>query len=170
MKKTLLAITTIASLGMISTAQAANEITFNGAVNALTCELAPDVNGSIAGLLYLGTAPQNGKADTVAFKFKAKDVDNCGGILAGNAVTMAWSGSALGATGLEMTSGAAAGAWVELTTAPLTAAAVSITSGTPDATFTGADLVDGLSYTATLNGGGTAGNFRTAAAYTVAYN
>ena len=167
MKKTLLAMATIASLGMISTAQAAtapNEVTFIGAVSATTCELVPEVNGTIMNLIDLGVATPGNPATPVNFKFKAKTPADCGTT---ETITMQWSGPAIGANGLEMTSGTAIGTVVALEAKPASGP-VNITNTSDSADFTNTDLLAGLDYTATLNGG-TAGSFRTAAAYTVSY-
>ena len=169
MKKTLLAMATIASLGMISTAQAAtpNEVTFIGAVSAKTCELVPEVNGSINNLIDLGTAAPTKKGTLVAFKFTAKTPADCA--TAAMTTTMQWSGGALGAAGLEMTSGTAKGTFVTLTAKPA-AGDVIIKNTSDSAAFTVADLTAGLDYTAVLDAtSGVAGNFRTAAAYSVSY-
>ena len=166
MNKTFLAMATIASLGMISIAQAAtpNEVVFIGAVSAKTCELVPEVNGAVNNLIDLGTVAPSATGTAVAFKFKAVDIADCASIAM--VTTMQWSG-ALGATGLEMTSGTAKGTTVLLASTGATAA--NITKTTDSAVFTVAEVTAGAPYTATLKAGTVAGNFRTAAAYSVSY-
>ena len=164
MKTTLLAMATIASLGMTATAQAA-DVTFTGAVSAKTCELVPEVDGGVNNLVDLGTVDVNSLGGVVQFTFKAKEIANCasGGML----TEMQWSGAALGAIGLNATSGSADDATVLLVAKGTKD--VNITKTTDIAEFTVEQVTAGVTYTAQLKSGAKAGTFRTAAAYSVAY-
>ncbi|WNI88057.1 fimbrial protein [Citrobacter portucalensis] len=173
MKKVILvSAVAMASLGMINIASAAHgEVQFIGAVTAKTCDLTPEVNGSVTNMVQLGTAGVNGQASAVTFKLKANpDQPDCEALAAGDTATIGWGGQ-FDHQGLGNQSGSANGAWVKLMSVNSKTANSVITSSKASSDFAGDKIkTDGAQFEATLNGGAAPGDYRSAAAFVVAYN
>ncbi|ELF1294343.1 fimbrial protein [Salmonella enterica] len=171
MKKSILsAVIVMSALGGGLNANAANgEVNFIGAVTATTCDLSPEVSGSITNMVQLGTAGVSAAATPVEFVLKPNSAQaGCTGLLDSNVAEIAWGGQ-FNATGLENQGGSATGAWVKLTSVNSKANG-DITSSSLTSEFAGDKIKDeGAKFNATLNGGSTAGDYKSAAAFVVAY-
>lgn len=171
MKKVIIASTVALSfMGMVNTASAAHgEVQFIGAVTATTCNLVPEVGGAVNNLVQLGTAGLTTAAPAVSFALKGDA--NCTALTATDTAEISWGGP-FNAQGLRAQSGTATGAWVKLTAVNSKTANQDMTSALSTASFAGNLIIsgaDGAQFTATLNGGGTAGDYKSAAAFVVAY-
>lgn len=168
MKKVIIA--SIVALGMSNAFAANGEVQFIGAVTATTCDLTPEVNGSVNNMIQLGTASTNTAATAVNFTLKADaSQSGCTNLDDTKVASISWGGP-FNAQGLENQSGAATGSWVELTAVNSKTANEIMTSSKTVADFAG-DIIntDGAKFKAVLNGGSAAGDFKSAAAFVVAY-
>lgn len=171
MKKSIIA--SIIALGVLGgTAHAANEVTFLGSVNAATCDLTTSVNGAAQPnqVVQLGTVQAGQTGTAVEFAMKPADASAQGcQNLNTKTVTVSWASSALNADGFGATSGAATDAVVLVNSVnSKTPGAVNANTSTVD--FDGANLTtDGLKFNAQLKGGQTEGDFKSVAAFAVAY-
>ncbi|MII49969.1 fimbrial protein [Salmonella enterica subsp. enterica serovar Bredeney] len=172
MKKIILTTAVImASLGVINGASAASgEVQFIGAVTAKTCDLTPEVNGSVTNMIQLGTAAIGSAASPVDFSLKPDlSQADCEALSDSTAVTIGWGGQ-FNDKGLGIQSGTATGSWVELVSVNSIKTNTSITSSVSSVDFKGDKIKsDGAQFKATLNGGSVAGDYRSAAAFVVAY-
>lgn len=169
--KKIFACTLIALGCMAGTAQAATgDVRFVGAVTDTTCDLVPEVSGSINNLIQLGTAAIDGKAGLKEFSLTLNPTqEGCTALPDDKVATISWSGP-LNANGLTNQSGAATDAWVNIKTVNATGAQKDINGTDHAADFTGAALkAKGAAFTAELNGGKVPGEFASAAAFVVAY-
>lgn len=173
MKKNLLAVSALALAVMSGSALAASgDVQFLGVVTDTTCDVNPGVNGAVNSVVQLGTAPINDKGGTVDFSLKPDmSQAGCQNLTNASTVTIGWTGPFDG-NGLKLQSGAATGAWTEIKTTNATA------NQTINTTNLSADIAgdvfianggEGMKFTAQLNGGATAGDYHSAAAYVVAY-
>ncbi|MEG2398562.1 MAG: fimbrial protein [Citrobacter sp.] len=172
MKKNLLAVSALALAVMSGSALAANgEVQFLGVVTDTTCDLKPEAGGTVNNLVQLGTVAKNTAGPVVNFALKADATQAGCAALTGKA-TIGWSGP-FSTTGLKAQSGVASDAWTKIDTVNADGAQVvqNINSTHLSSDFK-ADLltIDGAKFTAQLNGGGTAGDYQSAAAFVVAYN
>ncbi|ELD0539754.1 fimbrial protein [Escherichia coli] len=145
------------------------DIQFFGNVTEVTCDVTPEINGSVTDLVQLGTVKTNTPGDKVNLVIKATSTaaGSCNQ-LSGKTAYIAWSGN-LNTNGLGAQGGAAQDAYVIL----------KPVNGTDDNPITSADYVadfdatkattDGFKFTAQLQGGNTPGDFKSAAAYVVTY-
>ncbi|EDM9065215.1 fimbrial protein [Salmonella enterica subsp. enterica serovar Give] len=172
MKKIILTTAVImASLGVINGASAASgEVQFIGAVTAKTCDLTPEVNGSVTNMIQLGTAGTNSVAEPVNFSLKPDlSQGDCEALSNSTTVTIGWGGQ-FNDKGLGIQSGSATGSWVKLASVNSNTANTSITSSESSVDFAGDKIKsEGAKFQATLNGGAVAGDYRSAAAFVVAY-
>ncbi|EAB1739356.1 hypothetical protein O3L50_004601 [Salmonella enterica] len=172
MKKAIIASAiAVASLGMMNTASAGNgEVQFIGAVTATTCDLSPEVGGSVTSLVQLGTASLNAAAAPVTFSLKADSgQSDCSALDAAKTATISWAGQ-FNAQGLANQNGTATGAWMKLTAQNAKTAAQVVTDSASSVEFAGDEIKNnGALFEATLNGGAAAGDFKSAAAFVVAY-
>ncbi|EAY0104271.1 fimbrial protein [Salmonella enterica] len=162
---------TMASLGAISTASAASgEVQFIGAVTAKTCDLKPEVGGSVTNMVQLGTANINSAATAVAFALKPDmSQSDCAALSNSSTVSISWGGQ-FNNNGLGNQSGSATGSWVGLKSINSKKVNSNITSSESSLDFTGDKIKDeGAKFEATLNGGAVAGDYKSAAAFVVAY-
>ncbi|EOU4021579.1 fimbrial protein [Salmonella enterica] len=172
MKKIVLATTVaMASLGMISTASAASgEVQFIGAVTAKTCDLKPVVNGSVTNMVQLGTANISQAGSAVEFSLKPDSSQaDCQALANTMTATIGWGGK-LNSQGLGNQSGSASGSWVELKSVNSKTANSIITSSKSSSDFAGDKIKsEGAKFSAKLNGSTVPGDYRSAAAFVVAY-
>ncbi|EGB2808526.1 fimbrial protein PefA [Salmonella enterica] len=174
MKKNLLAVSALALAVMSGSALAASgDVQFLGVVTDTTCDVNPGVNGAVNSVVQLGTAPTNDKGSIVNFSLKPDmSQTGCQNLAAGNTVTIGWTGPFDG-NGLKAQSGAADDAWTEIKT---TNATVDKTINTTNlsADIAGDQFIanngQGMTFSAQLNGVTKAGDYKSAAAYVVAYN
>ncbi|EID0396759.1 fimbrial protein [Salmonella enterica] len=168
MKKAIIASAiAVASLGMMNTASAANgEVQFVGAVTSVTCDLQPEVGGSVSNVVQLGTAkPNNPVATPVSFTL-APEAGNTACTNLTNAADITWAGN-FGANGLENQNGTATGAYVKLTAKGTSDVVMKGTTLTAE--FSADQIKAGAVFDAELNGGTAPGDFKSAAAFVVAY-
>lgn len=172
MKKIVLATTVaMASLGMISTASAASgEVQFIGAVTAKTCDLRPVVNGNVTNMVQLGTANISQAGSAVEFSLKPNtSQSDCQALSNTMTAVIGWGGKFNG-QGLGNQNGSASGAWVELKSLNSKTANTVITSNKSSSDFAGDKIKsEGAKFSAKLNGSTTPGDYRSAAAFVVAY-
>ena len=172
MKKNLLAVSALALAVMSGPAMASNEVQFLGVVTDTTCDLVPEVNGSVKNLVQLGSVAKSATGTPVEFTLKANAATTgCGtSDLATKVATISWAGQ-FNATGLSNQNGAATDAVALISTknaktTPVQAITVSKTSAEFDAPGL---TTDGAQFTATLKGGSVVGDYNSAAAYVVSY-
>ncbi|HIF3101882.1 TPA: fimbrial protein [Salmonella enterica] len=173
MKNNLLAISTLALVVMSGSAMAASEVQFLGVVTDTTCDLTPSVNGSVNGLVQLGSVKKGVIGSTVDFVLKADPTaTGCGASdLQGKVATISWNGPFSG-EGLKPQSGTATDAVVLISSKNAQTTPVqSINQSHISTDFDAEKLTtEGAQYTAALKGGTKVGDYQSAAAYVVAYN
>lgn len=156
---------------MAGTAHAGSgEVRFLGAVTDTTCDLLPEVDGSVNNLVQLGTAGIDGKAGQKTFKLVLNPAQpDCAALPDDQVATIAWGGM-FNEQGLTNQSGLATDAWVNIKTVNATGTQTDINSTSHAADWTGDTLkATGAEFTAELNGGKIPGDFASAAAFVVAY-
>lgn len=172
MKKAIIASAiAVASLGMMQTASASNgEVQFMGAVTATTCDLSPEVGGSVSSMVQLGTASLSTAATPVTFSLKADSSQSgCSALDAAKTATISWGGG-FDTQGLTNQNGASTGSWMKLVAQNAKTANQVVTNSALSVDFAGDEIKNnGALFQATLNGGTTAGDFKSAAAFVVAY-
>ncbi|ENB8500300.1 fimbrial protein [Escherichia albertii] len=168
--KKLMAISVIAmSMAAGSAMASQGEIKFFGSVTATTCDVTPVIDGSVNNLLQLGEVSPNSKGAEIPLVFKAKDAQgqDCQSLV-GKTASVAWDGP-LNDQGIANQGGAATGAYVILTSTNAKSDQ-AVTKKNQVVDFDAAKVIgDGLAFKAQLQGGATAGDFRSAAAYAVTY-
>ncbi|EDV7203288.1 fimbrial protein [Salmonella enterica subsp. enterica serovar Bredeney] len=172
MKKSILsAVIVLSALGGAAlNANAANgEVNFIGAVTATTCDLTPEVGGSISNMVQLGTAGTSSDATAVEFVLKPDaSQSGCNSLIESNVAQISWGGQ-FNATGLENQGGTATDAWVQLTSVNAKTPG-NITSSALTSEFAGDKIKsEGAKFKAVLKGGSTPGDYKSAAAFVVAY-
>ncbi|HAV8880433.1 TPA: fimbrial protein [Escherichia coli] len=169
MKKLMIASAIAMSLMTGSAMASQGDVQFFGNVSATTCDVAPEVGGSVTDLIQLGTVTPNGTGQEVDVAFKAKNPAGGGcTALNGKTASFAWAGNLI-AEGIGAQGGLAQDAHVILKPANGTTAD-AITSANNVATFDAEKATtDGFKFKAQLKGGATPGDFQTAAAYAVTY-
>ncbi|EED3682407.1 hypothetical protein FD93_002775 [Salmonella enterica subsp. enterica] len=183
MKKSALAIFVL-SLAMLSGVASAtvndanlnaNNVRFLGTVTDTTCNLVPYVNGSATNVVNVGTVTKGGTGTPVDFSLKPDGQNDCGTIVDKNNPTnnktahIAFMG-ALTDSGLANQSGTAVDANLVILATNSTQATDPITQSDDVRQVTGANIVgDGATFTATLHGGQTVGDYQSAIAYQVSY-
>lgn len=134
------------------------DVQFFGNVSATTCDVVPEVNGSVVDLIQLGTVTPGGTGTDVDISFKATNAQNggCTG-LAGKTASFAWTGN-LTADGIGAQSGLAQDAYVILT--PANGQDSNAINSANNVTTFEADKAtgDGFQFTAKLKGGNTPGD------------
>ncbi|HBA8936679.1 TPA: fimbrial protein [Escherichia coli] len=160
-----IAMTMVAGSAMAST----GDVQFFGNVSATTCDVTPEVGGTVTDLVQLGTVTPNGEGEKINVVFKATNAQGAGCTnLNGKTASFAWSGN-LNANGIGAQGGLAQDAYVILTPANGNDAN-PVTSADYVADFDAAKATtDGFEFTAQLKGGDTPGDFQSAAAYAVTY-
>ncbi|HAF8219968.1 TPA: fimbrial protein PefA [Salmonella enterica] len=180
MKKSALAISAL-SLAMLSSVASAtvndanlnaNNVRFLGTVTDTTCNLIPYVNGSATNVVNVGTVTKNTEGTAVDFSLKPDGKNQCNTIAdTTNPKTahIAFMG-ALTDTGLANQSGTAVDAHVVILATNSTQKTEAITQSNDVRQISGATLAtDGATFTATLHGGATVGDYQSAIAYQVSY-
>ncbi|EGJ8836519.1 fimbrial protein [Escherichia coli] len=175
-------IASIVALGMVSGAAQATEhdVTFNGSVTAVTCDLEVTGEGSHSGLpnmVDLGQAELGSRGKLVNFAFKPSQTNNnqqtCDNMEDTGTATLTWYGTSFDGTGLGKTAGTAEGAYVELMATNATADNNQpITASGTSHDFSPSELKtggDGLQYSAQLVSGSEAGDFEAVARYAFSY-
>jgi type 1 fimbria pilin len=156
-----------ASLSMMSTAFASSgDVKFVGSVTSVTCNLQPEVSGSVNSVIQLGTAAPNAAVATPVSFTLAPEAGNAACTNLTNAADITWAGD-FGANGLENQGGSATGAYVKLTAKGKTD--VEMKGTTLTAEFSADQIKSGAEFDAELNGGATPGDYSSAAAFVVAY-
>ncbi|HAX4953552.1 TPA: fimbrial protein [Escherichia coli] len=174
MKKIILASAIAMSLLATGANAAQNgQITFLGAVTQDTCDLSPEVNGAGVNQIDLGTV-KIGAANGTPVDFKLvknpAPTNTCTGITAGKIATVSFMGN-LTNQGVENQGGSATGAYAVLVAKNAQTANSEIKAGKDSVTFDATKLnTDGFQFSAELKPGQTAGDFRSAVSYAVAYN
>ncbi|EEX2837023.1 TPA: fimbrial protein [Escherichia albertii] len=170
--KKLMAASAIAMFMAAGSAMASQgDIQFFGNVTEVTCDITPEVGGSVTDMIQLGTVKKNALGEEVSLVFKATDSSGgeCASLASGKTASVAWTGN-LTAEGIGAQGGLAQDAYVILK--PKNGQDSSkITSTDHVADFDAENVTNGngLQFTAQLQGGATAGDFQTAAAYAVTY-
>lgn len=170
MKKSI--INSFIGLSMISGTALASSgvVSFFGNVSETTCDLAVEVNGSVTGLVQLGTVKKNTKGSYIPFTLKAKNPDDCASLSSSNIAEISWAG-AFNGEGLAAQSGSASDAVVYLKTLN------SSGNNEQDVTVSNSTVQfeankvtqEGFRFGAALHGKEHVGDFRSAAAYVVTY-
>lgn len=181
MKKLMIASAIAMTMTAGSAMASQGDIQFFGTVTAKTCDLVVEQGGAVSGMIQLGTVTngntQSGTdiGEVKEFVLKPAANANCGSITGAH---MAWDAPTMNANGIGNQNGEATDAYVKLT-AKTSAGKVEIDGGDKeiksgqnniDYTITGTGLTDeGFKFEAQLIGGSQAGDFNTAAAYSVSY-
>lgn len=168
MKKLIIASAIAMTMTAGSAMASQGEVQFFGSVTSQTCDLAPEVGGSVNKLIQLGTVSVGGEGKAVSFTLKAKDPANCTEADKLGA-HISWVGN-LGTNGIENQTGTATGAHVVLqATNAAQGQDKPVTNANSTITFDQGKLADGYQFTAKLKGGTEAGDYKSAVAYAVAY-
>lgn len=170
MKKLMIASAIAMTMGAGSAMAQQGNVQFFGNVNAVTCDVTPEVGGNVTNLVQLGTVAVSGTGEEVPFALKASNPTggDCTS-LTGKKAHITWNSPALTSEGLGATGGLATDAHVILKPSNgdnANAITQSNTSTTFDATKA---TSDGFAYTAQLKAGATEGDFSSAAAFAVTY-
>ncbi|PDN89188.1 fimbrial protein [Escherichia coli] len=147
------------------------DVRFFGNVTEVTCDVTPEVNGSVTDTVQLGTVKKGVLGQEIPLVFKAKDAagQECAQLVAGKTASVAWSGK-LTLEGIGAQGGLAQDAYVVLK--PKNGKDTNkITSANHVADFAAENVTNGkgLQFIAQLQGGQTPGDFQSAAAYAVTY-
>ncbi|MBB7021376.1 hypothetical protein HEN69_020985 [Escherichia coli] len=183
MKKLMIASAIAMTMAAGSAMAAQGDVQFFGTVTAKTCDLVVDQEGAVVNMIQLGSVTNGGTqtgtdvGSEKTFTLKPAAGASCSTI---TTARMAWDSHAMTANGIGNQSGKAAGAHVKLVAVNSqgkvqtdTNADKEIKAGqnTVDYAITGTGLTDeGFKFKAQLIGGTVAGDFNTAAAYSVSYN
>lgn len=169
MKKLIIASALAMTMATGSAMASQGDVQFFGNVTASTCDVTPEIDGNVTNMVQLGTVSVNGTGDEVPLVFKA--TNSAGGdcqSLTGKTATVTWSGP-LTDQGIANQGGIADDAYVILTSTNATSDQ-SVTKDNNAVEFDATKVInDGLAFTAQLQGGSTAGDFLSAAAYAVTY-
>ncbi|MCZ8880685.1 fimbrial protein (plasmid) [Escherichia albertii] len=169
--KKLMAISVIAmSMAAGSAMASQGDVKFFGSVTEITCDVVPEVNGSVNNMIQLGSVKKDTLGEEVSLVFKAADASgqDCAQLVSGKTASIAWSGN-LTSKGIGAQGGLAEDAYVVLKPKNGTNTNV-ITSANNVAEFAAENVAgNGLQFIAQLQGGQTVGDFQSAAAYAVSY-
>lgn len=179
MKKQFLAVSALALAVMSGSALAApQDVQFVGTVTNVTCDIKPEVNGTTGNYVQLGSVAvdtSNGvtpPANTgVEFVLKSATGTGCS-MTNLNTATVTWIGG-FDNQGLTAQSGTATGAKALLTALNSKTQNTAINSGSTSVDFDASKLSatgDGLQFRARLQGGTTAGDYISSAAFLMQYN
>ncbi|MBZ8396668.1 fimbrial protein [Escherichia coli] len=170
MKKLMIASAIAMTMAAGSAMASHGEVQFFGNVTEVTCDVTPEVNGSVTDLVQLGTVTKGAKGEEKHIKFKA--TGSTGGkctSLDGKNATFTWQGN-LGENGINAQSGLADDAYVIFTPVNADDGNNPITASQQTATFSAEKAIsDGFEFKAQLQGKDKVGDFYTAAAYAVTY-
>ncbi len=159
--------------GMANAAGQTGEVQFIGVVTQNTCDIVPEIDGSLSkNVIDLGTVSPGDTGDYKNFALKAKDPTQQGCIdFNGKTANVGWASAAFNADGLGYTSGTATDAVVKMETVNAKVNAVITSANNQGVEFEGNKLTagDGFQFKAALKGGNQVGDFRSAAAFTVSY-
>lgn len=164
--------------GMAHAAGQTGEVQFIGAVTQNTCDIVPEIDGAMSkNVIDLGTVVPNTLDANLVYKdfaLKAKDSTQQGCLdFNTKTATISWASAAFNPQGLGVTSGSATDAVVLMKTVndKANAQALITSANNQDIEFNGSDLTNGVGFKfkAALKGGQVIGDFRSAAAFTVAY-
>lgn len=182
MKKLMIASAIAMTMAAGSAMASQGDVQFFGTVTAKTCDLVVDQEGAVVNMIQLGSVTNGGTqagsdvGEAKTFTLKPAAGANCSTI---TTAKMAWDSHAMTANGIGNQSGKATDAHVKLVAVNSnkvqtdTNADKEIKAGqnSVDYTITGTGLTDeGFKFKAQLIGGAVAGDFNTAAAYSVSYN
>ncbi|HDD9400086.1 fimbrial protein [Escherichia coli] len=171
MKKLMIASAIAMTMAAGSAMASHGDVRFFGNVTEITCDVTPEVNGSVTDTVQLGTVKKGELGQEIPLVFKAKDAagQECAQLVAGKTASVAWSGK-LTSEGIGAQGGLAQDAHVVLK--PKNGKDTNkITSADYVADFAAENVTDGngLQFIAQLQGGQTPGDFQSAAAYAVTY-
>ncbi len=168
MKKLMISSAIAMTMAAGSAMASQGDVKFFGNVTEVTCDVTPEVGGTVSDLVQLGTVSKGGTGDEVELVIKASSATGGCTQLTGKTASIAWSGS-LTTNGIGAQGGLAQDAYVILKPA----------NGNDNTAITSADYVadfnatkatsEGFKFTAQLKGGNTPGDFQSAAAYAVTY-
>ncbi len=183
MKKLMIASAIAMTMAAGSAMASQGDVQFFGTVTAKTCDLVVDHEGAVVNMIQLGSVTNgNTQSDTDVGAEKTFTLKPAAGAGCSNITTakMAWDSPAMTANGIGNQSGKATDAHVKLVavntpnkvqTDTNTDKEIKAGQNTVDYTITGSGLTDlGFKFKAQLIGGAVAGDFNTAAAYSVSYN
>ncbi|EFD0578713.1 fimbrial protein [Escherichia coli] len=170
-------IASILAFGMVSGAAHAagqtGEVQFIGVVTQNTCDIVPEVGGSLSkNVIDLGTVAPGVTGEYKNFALKAKDPTQQGCIdFNTKTANISWSSAAFNADGLGYTSGTATDSVVKLETVNAKVNAAITSANNQGVEFDGGKLTagEGFQFKAALKGGNQIGDFRSAAAFTISY-
>ncbi|ELO4290504.1 TPA: fimbrial protein [Escherichia coli] len=170
MKRLIITSAIVMTIAAGSAMASQGDIQFFGNVTEITCDVTPEVNGSVTDMVQLGTVTKNGKGEEKHIKFKA--TDSSGGqcsALASKTATFTWAGN-LGENGINAQGGLADDAYVIFTPVNANNGNNPITASQQTATFDAEKATsNGFEFKAQLQGKDKVGDFYTAAAYAVTY-
>ncbi|EKP8851912.1 hypothetical protein P4K01_001672 [Escherichia coli] len=174
MKKLIVASAVAMSMAGGSAMASQGDVQFFGTVTAQTCDVVVDNKGTVSNMIQLGTVTNTGSQEGQGEQFTLKPAvaGSCDVIKSADVV---WESPKLNDKGIANQSGGATDAYVKLVAKSGTAnttvnADQPIVSGANAINYTITDMDEGLTFEAKLVGGTVAGDFNTAAAYSVTYN
>ncbi|EFJ1772838.1 fimbrial protein [Escherichia coli] len=171
MKKLMIASAIAMTMVAGSAMAAQGDVKFFGSVTEITCDVVPEVSGSVNNMIQLGSVKTGMLGEEVSLVFKAANASGqeCAQLVSGKTASVEWSGN-LTSDGIGAQGGLAKDAYVVLKPKNGTNSNV-ITSANNVAEFAAEKVTDGngLQFIAQLQGGKTPGDFRSAAAYAVSY-
>ncbi|TBR67266.1 MULTISPECIES: fimbrial protein [unclassified Escherichia] len=170
MKKLMIASAIAMTMAASSAMASQGDVQFFGNVTEVTCDVTPEVGGSVSDIIQLGTVTKNGKGVEKHIKFKATNSsgEQCSA-LTGKTATFTWTGN-LGENGINAQSGLADDAYVIFTPVNAAYGNSPITASQQTATFNAENATtDGFKFKAQLQGKDKVGDFQTAAAYAITY-
>ncbi|EEZ9068036.1 fimbrial protein [Escherichia coli] len=167
MKKLMVA-SAIAMTMVAGSAMASGDVQFFGSVTEITCDVVPEVDGSVNNMIQLGAVKKGQLGKEVSLVLKAAGGQECAKLVSGKTASVAWSGN-LTSKGIGAQGGVAKDAYVVLKPKNGTTNNV-ITSTNHVAEFAAENVTGkGLTFTAQLQAEQTVGDFQTAAAYALTY-
>ncbi len=146
------------------------DVKFFGSVSATTCNLTPQVSGTVGDTIQLGTVTPNTPGREIPFALKASSAAGGCASLSNKTADITWSGQ-LTEKGFANQGGVARDSYVALKTVNgKTQAAQEVKASNSTVNFDASKATtEGFKFTAQLKGGQTPGDFQGAAAYAVTY-
>ncbi|HBN2095309.1 TPA: fimbrial protein [Escherichia coli] len=169
MKKLMIASAIAMTMAAGSAMATQGDVKFFGNVTTATCDVTPEIGGSVTNMIQLGTISTNGTGEEIPLVFKATNAQggDCQSLTSKTA-TVTWDGP-LTDRGIANQGGLANDAYVILTSTNATSDQ-AITKENNAVSFDATKVIgDGLAFKAQLKGGTTAGDFQSAAAYAITY-
>ncbi|WHG66927.1 F18 fimbrial major subunit FedA (plasmid) [Escherichia coli] len=146
------------------------DVKFFGSVSATTCNLTPQISGTVGDTIQLGTVTPNGTGSEIPFALKASSTAGGCASLSNKTADITWSGQ-LTEKGFANQGGVANDSYVALKTVNgKTQPAQEVKASNSTVNFDASKATtEGFKFTAQLKGGQTPGDFQGAAAYAVTY-